>query len=86
VNVFAAGAAGPPPAKLRAQYSTDQSSWNYLDGSSGPSVNEDTTGLQVSSWVNLAAGAKADVFLRIVGLDGDGSTDPFFGRLDIQVK
>ena len=34
-NVATAGAAA---AAIRAQYSTDQSSWTYLDGSAGPSV------------------------------------------------
>jgi hypothetical protein len=67
-NVAQAGAA---TAAIRVQYSTDQASWNYLDGSTGPAVNINTTGLKVSSWVALAAGAKADVFLRVVGINGD---------------
>jgi len=85
-NVLTAGAAGPPAAKLRAQYSTDQSSWSYLDGASGPSLNIDTVGLHVSPWVTVTAGAKADVYLRIVGLDGNGTADPILGRLDLQLK
>jgi hypothetical protein len=85
-NVLTAGAAGPPAAKLRAQYSTDQSSWSYLDGASGPSLNIDSVGLQVSPWVTVTAGAKADVYLRIVGLDGNGTADPVLGRLDLQLK
>jgi hypothetical protein len=39
-----------------------------------------------SSWATLAAGATADVMLRIIGNSGDGVTDPQFGRIDIQVR
>lgn len=82
-NVQTAGAA---TAALRVQYSTDQTSWNYLDGSSGPSVSINTTGLKVSAWVSLAAGAKADVFLRAVGINGDATADPGFSSIILQVK
>lgn len=83
VNVAQAGAA---TAAIRAQYSTDQTSWNYLDGGTGPSVNINATGLKVSSWVNLASGAKGDVFLRAVGLNGDATADPGFSNIILQVK
>jgi hypothetical protein len=82
-NVAQAGAA---TAALRVQYSTDQASWNSLDGSTGPAVNINTTGLKVSSWVDLVAGANADVFLRVVGINGDGTADPDFGNMVLQVK
>jgi hypothetical protein len=82
-NVETAGAA---TAAIRVQYSTDQASWNYLDGGSGPSVGINTTGLKVSGWVSLAAGAKADVFLRVVGINGDATADPGFSSIILQVK
>lgn len=81
VNVQTAGVAG---AKLRVQYSTDESTWNYLDGGTGPSVAIDATGVEVSSYVALAAGAKADVFLRLVGIDGNGVVDPIFGNIMLE--
>jgi len=78
---------GSTSAKLRAQYSTDQSSWSFLDGSSGPSVGINAANtVRTSSWVNLASGAKADVYLRLVTQDGDAVADPSFGFIDIQVK
>ena len=80
------GQAGAGSAALRVQYSSDQSAWNYLDGGTGPSVTISTTGLKVSTWVALVAGAKADVFLRVVGINGDGSADPSFGNVILQVK
>ena len=45
-----------------------------------------TTGLKVSSWVSLAAGATADVFLRVVGINGDATADPGFANIVLQVK
>jgi hypothetical protein len=80
------GAPGTGAAAIRAQYSTDQSSWNYLDGSAGPSVTVSTTGLKVSGWVSVTAAAKADVFIRAVGIAGDASADPAFANVLLQVK
>jgi len=83
VNVDTVSSTG---AALRAQYSTDQSSWDYLDGGTGPTVTVDSTGLKVSTWVNVTAGAKGDVFLRVVGIGADGAADPRFGHIQLQVR
>ena len=83
VNVATGGAAG---AAIRAQYSTDQSTWNYLDGATGPSVGVGTTGLKVSAWASVTGAAKADVFIRVVGVSGDGTADPAFANVLLQVK
>ena len=82
-NVVQAGAA---TAAIRLQYSTDQSSWNYLDGAAGPSVSISTTGLKVSSWISPAAGANADVFIRPVGINGDATADPSLSSILLQVR
>jgi hypothetical protein len=83
VNDITAGAA---TTELRTQYSTDQSTWNYLDGGTGPNVAINALGVRVSSWVNIAAGAKSDVFVRLVGINGDATADPAFGITELQVK
>ena len=83
VSVVTGGAAG---AAIRAQYSTDGSSWNYLDGASGPSVNVNTTGLKVSAWVNVTGAAMADVFIGVVGISGNGNADTAFANVLLQVK
>jgi len=80
------GTAGAAAAAVRVQYSTDQSSWSYLDGANGPSLGIGTTGLKVGAWTSPAAGAKADVFLRVVGINGDASADPAFGHVLLQVR
>ena len=86
VNLSAVSASSG--AELRVQYSTDQSTWNYLDGGTGPSVNvgSGSAGLKVSSFVNLVVGAKADVYLRVVGVANNSSGDPAFTRVEAQIK
>lgn len=83
VMVLTAGSAN---SLVCAQYSTDQTTWNYLDGGTGPCATINATGVRSSAYVNLPAGAKADVFLRIVGKDGNLSADPAFGQISIQLK
>lgn len=78
---------GVAGAELRCQYSTDESTWNYLDGATGPSVAINVTNaVAAGAWVALAAGAKADVFLRVIGINGDGVVSPQFGNFSMQVK
>ena len=55
-------------------------------GASGPSVNVNTTGLKVSAWVNVTGAAKADVFIRVVSIGGNGNADPVFANALLQVK
>jgi len=40
----------------------------------------------VTSWIDLAAGAKADVFITLDGSGGDGVLDPAFGNIYAQFK
>jgi len=83
VNVAGAGVSG---SQLRIQYSTDQSTWNYLDGGTGPASAVDAGGISISSWVTITAGAKSDVYLRVIGINGDGATAVQFGLIQLQVR
>lgn len=84
VSLTTAAATG---ATLAVQYSTDNgTTWNYLDGSSGPYCAISSTGLVVSGWVSIAAAAKADVLLRLVGAGGNASTSPVFVSVMLQYK
>lgn len=75
--------AGAANAQLKLQYSTDQSAWT----DAGPFVAVGAgTGLKVGAFANLAAGAKADVFVRIAGISGDGTADPAFGAIYVEVS
>lgn len=73
--------AGYAGSKLIARYST-----SFTVTASDPSdigatevsaaLDGSTNTYAVSSWVNLAAGAKADVWVCIIGTGGDGAIDP----------
>jgi hypothetical protein len=78
--------AGSAGSTLAVQYSTNQTTWLDLvtGGLSVPITAANT--LQVSNFTNLVAGAKADVFLRVVGAGGNGTVDPRFGNVQLQVK
>ncbi len=86
LTVVRAGGTVTANAELAVQYSTDQVNWFYLDGLSGPSVNISALGLQVSPWVNITSGAKGDVYLRIVGRNGNNAADPQFGLITVQFR
>lgn len=77
---------GRPTAEIRVQYSTDQTTWYYLDNVSGPGAVIGVAGLIVSPWVNLVAGAKADVFLRLTGINGNAILSPAFGMITVQFR
>ena len=71
---------------LAAQYSTDGgTTWNYLDGATGPSVTYGA-GAVISAWASLTSGAQADVLLRVVVSGGDGMTSLPFGTICLQGK
>jgi hypothetical protein len=83
VNVMVAGSAN---AVICVQYSTDQTTWSYLDNGTEPCAAVNATGVRTSAFVDLATAAKADVFLRIVGRSGNGWTGPQFGQISLQIK
>lgn len=57
---------------IKVQYSLDESSW--ADLCSGISLA--STGTKVSPWQEIPLAARADVFLRVVTVGGDGVADP----------
>jgi hypothetical protein len=77
---------GSTNSEVRIQYSTDDTNWNYLDGSTGPAVNIFTTGTKASSWATLVSGAKADVYLRAVTINGDATASPVIGNVTLQAR
>ena len=71
-NVRTVASAG---TQLRAQYSTDGSAWAYFDGGTSPAVALDATGTPASAWIYTEGLARADVYLRLVTISGDGATN-----------
>ena len=68
---------------LTIQYSTDQATWVNLSPAS-PAIS--ALNVLVSAWAAVPAGARADVFLRVLGTGGDGVFDPQFRLVQLQVR
>ena len=84
------GTSGAANSKLILRYRTAFSTTvgNFSDiGTSEVSVAVNTTNnVLASNWIDLAAGAKADVYVCVVGSGGDGALDPIFGQISAQFK
>ncbi len=83
-SVQTVGVAG---TNLRAQYSINSGgTWSYLDGATGPTIAITALGLIASAWVNLAAAAKVDVWLRWVTIGGNGTASPAVGMTHLEFQ
>lgn len=80
---------------LRAQYSLDTgTTWSYLDGASspagsgsGPEVLVGAGGTFAGSWATIHANAKVgSALVRLVGIGGDGVSDPAFGNVHLETR
>jgi hypothetical protein len=85
------GTAGDTSSKIRLGFnaSFQTSPANYANAGTSEvacsPLNVQNTVL-TSAWVNLAAGAKADVFLALIGSGGNGTLDPAFGTIVAQFR
>jgi len=85
------GTSGAAASKLILRYKAapfTQTVANYSDiGASEVSVATNVNGTFLeTAWINLVAGAKADVFLALLGSGGDGALDPAFGQIAAEFK
>lgn len=84
------GVVGAAGSKLYLQYSTDNVT--FADAESGGHSSGDyaldaaASTPYTTTWVNLATGAKADVYWRIVGQTGDGAADPNITSIGVQFR
>lgn len=76
------GVAGSASAVLKAQYSTDESAWSDLT----PTASLAAVATPATAWAAVPAGAKADVFIRLVTSGGDGAADPQVRQVQLQVR
>jgi hypothetical protein len=89
VMVNIGSTAGGASAEIRVQYSLDSgSNWFYLDSVAGPTVSISGTAnaLKVGAWASIVVAARADVWLRVVGVGGDGVIDPTFNIVQLEVQ
>lgn len=84
VTQATAGLAG---ADFNVQYSTNNSTYSALDTAAAGELDVGTgTGVKVGAWADMVAGGKQDVWLRIVGKDGDGIVDPAWRQIRVEFK
>jgi hypothetical protein len=74
---------GTATSVIYAQYSTDDSAYVTLTANQ---IAMGTIGTKVTAWENVPVGAKGDVFIKFVGLNGDAAADPIIGNLYLEVK
>lgn len=91
MRVVKLATAGASASKLILRYKASpwtQTVANYSDiGVSEVSVATNVTNTFLDTgWINLAAGAKADVFVALLGSGGDGALDPVFGEILAEFK
>lgn len=69
----------------KIQYSTDGTDWYDLtsEAASDGTANEQ---LVVGSWGNVPTGALGDVFVRAVGRAENGTSDPTYKSIELQVR
>ena len=68
-------------AVLQAQYSTDESAWNTLTANT---MSISSTGTKATAWEAIPAGARGDVFIRLIGSGADGAADPVLGNIYLE--
>ena len=79
------GSASANNPRLRLRYHTAFSTTvtDYVDiGTSEVATSLASAGLADSGWISLAAGAKADVYVTVTQLGGDGVADPVIGFIN----
>jgi hypothetical protein len=90
VGVQAVTSASVNTPKVKLKYKTGDYSatpGNYSDiGTSSVELSLTGTGAKDTGWIDLAAGAKADVWVTLTELGGDGAADPAFGHLQVYFK
>lgn len=84
------GVAGSAGSKMLLRYfgSYSGTASDYLDiGTSEVSVAMTSTAtLVATSWIDLAAGARADVYLAVITSGGNGATSPQVGLIEGQFR
>ena len=87
------GAAGNTNSTIRAVYNTaysqTASTYSQLGSAAQVQVVPSTTANAFfdSDWINLAAGAIADnIYIAIVGLNGNGTLDPVYGSITVEFQ
>lgn len=79
--------AGFAGADLNLQYSLNNSTFQAADTGGAGELDVGTgTGVKVGAWASLVDAARQDVWLRLVGKQGDGVVDPQWRQVAVQFR
>ena len=83
-HVIVAGAAA---SRLSAEWSTNLTSWTPVSTATGPGVAISAASFARSTWTTIRASARTrDIMVRLAGQGGDGTLDPAFGSVFLEVR
>ena len=84
IGMAVAGFAG---ADCRLQYAaSDAGPFTNLDGGLGPELPVDSIASQKTAWATINSAARADVVLRVMCKDGNGTIDPQFRGVRVEIR
>lgn len=94
LHIFMAGASGASGSKARllyrpasSPYSSTVTDFSTIGATEVEMPMDSGLGnLVSSSWINLVAGAKADVYVGLAGVSGDNAADPQIHRVSVEFE
>ena len=82
-----AGAAGSIIIlRYNTSYTQNANLWSTIGTTSVQLAVNNTNQFLETAWIDLVAGAKADVFIALMGSGGDGAADPIFGMITAEFR
>lgn len=87
-KIYVAGASG---SRIYVEYSTDQVVWAALDGSADGvpgslGITVQTPPARTTAPFVITPAARGPVWLRLVGIGGDGVADPSWGNVGLEIE
>lgn len=84
------GTAGATGSAIILRYNTTYTQnanlWSAIGTTSVQLAVNNTNQFLETAWIDLVAGAKADVFIALMGSGGDGAADPIFGMITAEFR
>jgi len=84
------GTAGASGSAIILRYNTTYTQnanlWSAIGTTSVQLAVNNTNQFLETAWIDLVAGAKADVFIALMGSGGDGAADPIFGMIAAEFR
>jgi hypothetical protein len=72
--------------RYNTTYTQNVNLWSTIGTTSVQLAVNNTNQLLETAWIDLVAGAKADVFIALMGSGGDGAIDPIFGMIAAEFR